>query len=482
MKTEIPNFALARVLVIGDVMLDRYWHGDTERISPEAPVPVLHVRQMEDRPGGAANVALNIQALGGRAVLLGLVGSDDVAVNLDFKLKQSAIEHYFIPIAGVPTISKLRIIGRNQQLLRLDLEEHFIDYDIDAMLMLYNKQLQNVNVVILSDYGKGTLKYSNKFIELAKKANIPVLVDPKNKDFSIYHGATIITPNLTEFEAVVGHCIDEADLEQKALNLLQKYDFKAVLVTRGSKGMSLICADKQATHLSAHAREVYDVTGAGDTVIATLAAAIAAGDDLETAALLANTAASVVVKKLGAATVSRAELCRALHHNYDHDVWQGVVNEEYLLQQVAAAHSRGERIVMTNGVFDILHPGHISVLEKAKALGDRLIIAVNNDASVQHLKGMHRPINKLAHRMAVLAALRVVDWVVPFVEDTPARLIAAVQPDVLVKGGDYKVHEIAGADFVLKNAGEVTIIPFEQGFSTTATIMRIKESYEEQGE
>ena len=472
MIIKMPLFEKAKILVVGDVMLDRYWHGEVARISPEAPVPVVNIHKIEERAGGAGNVALNICSLGGHASLLGLVGKDDNAKILENLLEQAQVESCLLHTPNNPTISKLRVIGRNQQLIRLDVEDSFNQFDEEAFFTAYATRLADSDLVIFSDYGKGTLRQSAKLIELARKMQKPILVDPKSKDFGIYRGATVITPNLSEFEAVVGHCNDDAEIEAKALKLLRQHNFQAILITRGACGMSLISEDKPAVHLPTKAREVYDVTGAGDSVIATLGAALAVGEDLFQAMVLANAAAGVAVKKLGAAAVSIFELRRAMQHQQN-DLRARILDEEHLMQQIADARAHGEKIIMTNGCFDILHPGHVIYLEKAKALGQRLLVAVNDDDSVRRLKGLQRPINKVQERMLVLAALDSVDWVVPFSEDTPERLIKLVTPDILVKGGDYQVHEIAGADHVLSHGGEVIIIPFEQGFSTSSVLAKI---------
>lgn len=474
----IPTFADAKVLVVGDAILDRYWHGNSTRISPEAPVPVVHIRQLEERAGGAANVALNVAALGGHATMLGLVGDDANAVTIETKLQQAHVSTQLLRVPQLPTISKLRVIGHNQQLLRLDFEEDFAQYanHLTDFTALFNSTLPHVNLVIFSDYGKGTLRYSRELIKAARALNLPVLVDPKSKDFSVYAGATIITPNQQEFEAIVGKCNSEEEIVTKAHQLIDKYQFSAVLVTRGAHGMTLVTCDNKEPplHIPTHAREVFDVTGAGDTVIATLGASLATGATMYDAVTLANAAAGVTVSKLGTAAVSVSELRRAMQRQ-QHDPWAGILTEEQMLQQIADAKAHGERIVMTNGCFDILHSGHIIYLERAKALGNRLIIAVNDDASVQRLKGATRPINQLQQRMLVLAALRAVDWVVPFSEDTPERLIARALPDVLAKGGDYTVDQIAGAKQVIAAGGKVEIIPFEEGFSTTGMVRKIKE-------
>lgn len=475
MKINLPKFDAAKVLVVGDVMLDRYWQGDVERISPEAPVPVVHVQKSEDRVGGAGNVALNIHALGSQVGILGLVGDDEAAKVIESKLNGKHISNNLLHVPGVSTISKLRVIGHGQQLIRLDFEDRFEGWDDKEFFSRYEEQLAWSDLVILSDYGKGTLRNVRKLIEIANKMNKPVLVDPKSRDFSLYRGATLVTPNLVEFENVVGRCSSENDIKDKALNLLQQYELEAILVTRGNAGMSLICKDKEdAIHIPADAKEVYDVTGAGDTVIATLGAALAAGQDISEAMVIANIAAGEAVKKVGTTTVSISELRRALQRKLN--FLEGILDEERLIQHIRDAREHGEKIVMTNGCFDILHSGHVTYLEKAKALGDRLIVAVNDDQSVSRLKGPTRPINQAKHRMQVLSALGSVDWVVMFSEDTPERLIKLVSPDVLVKGGDYKVNEIAGSDHVLENGGEVIIASFEEGFSTSNTLEKIKKN------
>ena len=473
MKITLPDFEKARVLVVGDVMLDRYWSGPTGRISPEAPVPVVKVEHNEERPGGAANVALNVAALGARSLLLGLTGQDEAALALTEKLTSVGVQTDFVSVPNFPTITKLRILSRNQQLLRLDFEEGFHAVDPEPLLSKMQALLAEVDVVILSDYGKGALEAVRQMIAQARAARVPVLVDPKGTDFDKYRGATLLTPNMSEFEAVVGKVRDEQDLVQKGLALVERFELDALLVTRSEHGMTLIRADQDELHLPAQAHEVYDVTGAGDTVIGTLATALAAGKSLDESCALANTAAGIVVGKLGTSTVSPIELANAVYG--DNESGFGVVTEQQLKFAVEAARRRGERVVMTNGCFDILHAGHVSYLQNARKLGDRLIVAVNDDASVTRLKGPGRPVNPVDRRMAVLAGLGAVDWVVPFSEDTPRRVIAEVLPDLLVKGGDYQPHEIAGYEEVTANGGQVLVLNFEDGCSTSGIIRTILE-------
>lgn len=471
MNIRIPDFSQVRVLVAGDVMFDRYWYGATGRISPEAPVPVVKVEQEEGRPGGAGNVAANIVSLGGRATVVGAVGRDEAAARLRKALGERGVDCDFVELDGIETTTKLRVISRHQQLIRLDFES--TDRDIDAAL--FNARaasaLPGHQVLILSDYAKGTLGDPQALIRAAREAGVPVLVDPKGRDFQRYRGATLLTPNLSEFEAIVGPCRDEDTLVEKARRLREELELEALLVTRSEHGMTLVANDG-VHHLPAQALEVFDVTGAGDTAIAVLAAGLAAGLPLPDAAALGNFAAGLVVARLGAASVTPTELKLAVKHRTGGAT--GILEEDELVEAVRDARQRGERVVMTNGCFDILHAGHVAYLQEARALGDRLVVAVNTDESVRRLKGPERPIVPLAQRMAVLEALDAVDWVVPFGTDTPRELIARVKPDILVKGGDYRPEEIAGYEEVIQAGGEVRVLRFEEGISTTGIISRIR--------
>ncbi|MDX7990521.1 bifunctional D-glycero-beta-D-manno-heptose-7-phosphate kinase/D-glycero-beta-D-manno-heptose 1-phosphate adenylyltransferase HldE [Xenorhabdus littoralis] len=472
MKVTLPDFHRAGVLVVGDVMLDRYWYGPTSRISPEAPVPVVKVETIEERPGGAANVAMNIASLGANSRLVGLTGIDDAARALNEKLSRVKVQCDFVPVPTHPTITKLRVLSRNQQLLRLDFEEGFQNIDAQPMLEKIQQSLPHIGALVLSDYAKGALTQVQAMIKLANEANVPVLIDPKGSDFERYRGATLLTPNMSEFEAVVGHCKDDDELVAKGTKLVQDLELKALLITRSERGMSLLRIGQPPLHLPTQAQEVFDVTGAGDTVIGVLATALAAGKPLNEACYLANAAAGVVVGKLGTSTVSPVELENAVRGRAETGF--GVMSEAQLKEVVSQARQRGERIVMTNGCFDILHAGHVSYLCNARKLGDRLIVAVNSDASTKRLKGETRPVNPQDQRMTVLSALESVDWVVVFEEDTPQRLIAGILPDILVKGGDYKPEEIAGSEEVWAAGGEVKVLNFEDGISTSNIIKTIK--------
>jgi D-beta-D-heptose 7-phosphate kinase/D-beta-D-heptose 1-phosphate adenosyltransferase len=467
MKLSLPENI--EVLVLGDVMLDRYWHGVTSRISPEAPVPVVHIKQQDARPGGAGNVALNISSLGAKATLIAVTGQDEAAANIQHFLTEQGIRCCFAQLADIPTIIKLRVLSRHQQLIRLDFEEDYSHRDVPEILELLQRQLETAQVIVLSDYGKGALSNCQALIRAARQAQKPVLIDPKGRDFEKYRGATLITPNLSEFETVVGYCATQEQLVERGEHLRQHLQLDALLITRSEKGMTLLQADHAPLHLPAHAREVYDVTGAGDTVIGVLATYLAAGETLTQATTLANLAAGLVVAKLGAASVNVAELEYALHSH------RGKIHSRNSLKTaVQLAQAQGEKIVMTNGCFDIIHAGHVQYLTEARQLGDRLIVAVNEDASVQRLKGQTRPIHPLEQRMAVLSALECVDWVIPFAEDTPKSLICDILPNILVKGGDYQVEQIAGGQCVQQHGGQVIVLDFLAGCSTTRILEQLQ--------
>lgn len=474
MKLEMPPFHLAKLLVIGDVMLDRYWHGAASRISPEAPVPVVQVGNQEDRPGGAGNVALNIAALGSAATLIGVVGKDDNAQDLESRLTAAGVYCEFLKSEDKPTITKLRVISQHQQLIRLDFEEKFDEKDVADLQSLATSLLPSAQVLVLSDYAKGALQDVAALIELARKQNIPIIVDPKGTDFGKYRGATLLTPNLSEFEAVVGPCANEEELVSKGLALMSELELQAILITRGEHGMTLLRPNSEELHLPARAREVFDVTGAGDTVISVLASALAAGDSLADATGIANLAAGLVVGKLGTAAISGPELRRAILAEQDSGM--GVMTAEQLSIAVHDAKAHGEKIVFTNGCFDIIHAGHVGYLSEAKKLGDRLVVAINADSSVTRLKGPGRPINPVERRMAVLDGLEAVDWVVSFEEDTPEELLRSLQPDILVKGGDYSLEQVVGGEYVLSYGGEVKALEFLDDCSTSAIVEKMKDS------
>jgi len=479
MKQSFPTFHNAQVLVIGDLMLDSFYFGKASRISPEAPVPVVNIERLEDLPGGAANVAMNIASLGSNCQISGITGQDSAAETLQKRLNSVGVACAFHQSEATSTIIKQRVISNHQQLLRMDFESPFAANEWTGLKALVEPLMAKTSVMILSDYNKGTLADPQYWIKLATEHQIPVLVDPKGDDFSKYRGADLLTPNMTEFEVVVGKVTSEADLIEKALTLIDKLELGALLITRSEHGMSLIRKDKPEFHLPAIAKEVADVTGAGDTVISTLAATLAAGEDIEKAVTLANVAASIVVSKVGTATVSGPELQAEYErhqgsNNTDHSI-AGVVTVEQLKLAVDQAKQRGEKVVFTNGCFDILHAGHVSYLEQARAQGDRLVLAINTDESVSKLKGSARPINTASRRLAVLAGLSSVDWVTCFEGDTPEELLREVKPDILVKGGDYDKKGVVGWEIVEGYGGEVRVMGMTPNCSTTAIVEKISQ-------
>lgn len=471
--TKLPDFYKTKALIVGDILLDRYLIGPIHRISPEAPVPVVAIDQVYETPGGAANTALNMRKLGADVTLIGIVGRDKEASILTDLLKNEGIKTHFIETSE-PTIQKTRVVSSRQQILRLDTEKMY-SHQPHELISAFKKHLPQANIVILSDYAKGTLSHSKELIQLAKTYNIPVLVDPKSKEFNRYEGATIITPNTREFEDIVGPCANEVEIIEKGEQLLHQHHFEALLITRGIHGMMLLSKYNPPYQLKAIAQEISNVTGAGDTVMATLAASLGAGVDLLTAVKLSNIAASISVRKEGTSTVSLHELQRELQQNHS-SLAYNILSETDLLAAIHDAKERGEQIVMTNGCFDLLHAGHVTYLEEARSLGERLIVAINDDASVAKLKGEARPIHSLEHRIKILSSLRAVDWVIPFSEDTPEQLIRKIKPNVLVKGEDYTIDQIAGAEFVSSYGGKVKVLPFLEGCSTSQTIKKIKET------
>lgn len=462
---DLKELQKGKVIVFGDIMLDKYLSGSIDRISPEAPVPVLNPSTEEIRLGGAANVALNLSSLGVKTTLLGVTGKDDDSEKIIDLLKLNKIR-FSLRRSVVPTISKTRLLSSQQQLLRIDEEEKFSDADWKASLTQFLKLVNQDNnkVFVLSDYGKGTLMDTELIIRRAKAKGKIILIDPKGKDFSKYVGADLITPNLNEFMEVVGKITSEKELTKKGKNLIKSLKLKALLITRGSDGMTLLENNNnkiKRTDFPTQARDVFDVSGAGDTVIASVASGLAANFTLEESIRLANIAAGIVVAKLGTASVHLDEIRPYYEKRIPY------LNLKGARTLVELFRERNQKIVFTNGCFDILHAGHVEYLEAAKSKGDKLIVGINSDRSVAELKGSKRPINKLIHRAKVLGSLRCVDEVVMFDEETPIKLIKSLKPDFLVKGGDYKVQDIVGYDVVSKYGGCVITIPLIKGLSTT---------------
>ena len=466
-----------KILVVGDVMLDRYWHGDTARISPEAPVPVVRVSDFEDKAGGAANVAKNIVHLGAQASLLGIIGEDDNGQSLQASLEKEGISSLLVKQNQAPTITKIRILSRSQQVVRLDIEQSFSQQHANLLSAEFERMIDQFEMVLFSDYNKGSLANIGTMIDVAKKAGKTVLVDPKSKDLAVYAGADYVTPNLTEYQAAGGVSGDEQQIAQSAKKIIADCRLGAMLLTRSEQGMSLITATEKFDY-PAQTLEVADVTGAGDTVIATLAVMLATQMPASQAVEIANIAAGITVTRLGAATLSPEELSSKLTAYLERTGAHYHPTADEVFERIEQARRRGDKIVFTNGCFDILHAGHVRYLAQAKTRGDKLVVGLNNDDSITRLKGADRPVNALQERATVLTALAAVDWVIPFgsVEenDTPANLIQQLKPDVLVKGGDYKIEDIAGADFVLANGGNVEVLEFVNDCSTSKVISKIK--------
>ena len=455
-----------KIVVVGDVMLDRFIYGTVSRISPEAPVPVLSYQGEQLNPGGAANVALNLVRLGVSATVIGVTGADENAAILAEKLAaEPQIKLKSITDAKRPTTVKTRFSSSGQQILRVDHEE-----DAPLPQAIYKKllsavqsALKNADMLILSDYNKGVIDHSTAqhIISIAKEAGVMVVADPKKADASVYKGSSLITPNIHEFRKMTGlDLAQHRDVIAAGRDIARRHRIKSVLVTMGADGMMLINGKKEAHHIKSFAQSVFDVSGAGDTVIATAASAMATGCDLKTAIEMANTAAGIVVGKSGTATTLPGEILAK-------SASPKPQSESDVLGLVKLWRDAGLTVGFTNGCFDLLHPGHLWVLEQAAATCDRLIVGLNSDASTRRLKGYGRPHQNQETRMAVLASLPAVDAVVVFDTPTPLKIIKAISPDRLIKGGDYKAGDVVGADIVKARGGKTVIIPTKPGFSTT---------------
>jgi D-beta-D-heptose 7-phosphate kinase/D-beta-D-heptose 1-phosphate adenosyltransferase len=476
----LDRLAGARVAVIGDVMLDRYVYGEAERISPEAPVPVLRVREENEMLGGAGNVLRNLAALGAKAACLAAVGEDDDGKRVgELLAREPGVSPAIVTAAGRTTIRKTRFVAGGHQLLRVDRER------VEALPAAAERQamasieavLAGAKAVVLSDYGKGLLSAPviAAVLAAAARLKVPVLADPKGRDFAKYRGAALVTPNRKE----LGETADlpagtDAEIEAAARAVRERSGIAAVLATRGAQGMTLLDATGAVHHIAAEAREVFDVSGAGDTVIATVAAGLAAGLPLLDAVRIANCAAGIVVGKAGTAVAYPAEIRMALERQELRAAEEKFASREGAVERAALWRRRGLRVGFTNGCFDLLHPGHIHLLKQARAACDRLVVGLNSDASVKRLKGNGRPVQGEAARAAVLAGLADVDLVTVFGEDTPEALIAALRPDVLVKGADYTMDTVVGADLVKSYGGRVVLAELLPGHSTSATVAKLR--------
>jgi D-beta-D-heptose 7-phosphate kinase/D-beta-D-heptose 1-phosphate adenosyltransferase len=479
LATIVRAFHAARVLIIGDIILDRYVTGSVHRLSPEAPIPVLRPADNRCTLGGAANVALNVATLGGQAILVGVIGNDTAGDEVE-RLVQATpgIASALVRIANRPTTSKTRFMTGNHQLLRLDEETTapLDDAGLGAVMEAVEGALAGADVIVLSDYAKGVLcdGVLDAILARTARSGLLVIADPKRPDFAAYRGATILTPN--EHEVRVATRIEadhDTEADRAGRVALEATGGQAVLVTRSAKGLTLVCRDQAALHLPTRAREVADVSGAGDTLVAALAVALGAGAALLDASMLANATAGISVGKQGTATVSRQELLDALHLDDLVATDRKVANLEEAIEQVAEWHRRGLKVGFANGCFDLIHPGHVRLLSEARAACDKLIVALNTDASVKRLKGPSRPLQNEMARATVMASMAPVDLVTLFDEDTPLEMIQALRPDVLVKGSDYTVEQVVGAEDVQSWGGKVVLVTLREGHSTTGTIRRM---------
>ncbi len=480
---DLTKLAQSRVLCLGDVMLDRFVYGAIERISPEAPIPVLLVEREKHMLGGAGNVVANIAALGAKAVLLAVVGNDAAGTDIAKHLGELGVEAQLETSPDRFTTVKSRFVCGGQQMLRVDREKTVnIPADVeDRIVARAESIIPTVGAVILSDYKKGLLTETlvARVIDIARRHNKPVIVDPKGSDFTRYRGASVITPNRKELETATGmKAGSDEETRAAAMKIIVDCSVPAVLATRSKDGMSLIMNNENPLHIPANVREVFDVSGAGDTVIATFASAVAANIPLRNAALLANIAAGIVVGKPGTAVARPEEIETSISGGYamEKQAYQRktkFATRDGAAEQADRWRTRGFKIGFTNGCFDLLHPGHIATLRQAKAACDYLVVAINSDASVKRLKGPERPVQDEQARAAILSALEMVDIVVVFDEDTPIEMLKAVKPDVLVKGGQYKLEEVVGYDLIQSWGGKVVRADMEEGFSTTNTIAKM---------
>ena len=479
LQSVLEGFHDARVLCVGDVMLDRFVYGRVDRVSAEAPIQILHVGDQQAMLGGVGNVGRNVVSLGAEAVLVAVTGDDTAAGEIaDLTRAEGRLESRLIVEAGRPSTVKTRYVAEGQQLLRADEEttEPISDETAGRVLAAIRAELQRADVMVISDYTKGMLTdyVLATAIAEARALDVPVIADPKRQDFTPYAGATILKPNRAELEAAAEMpCTTQEEVEAAAGKVMGDCRIPAMLVTRSEQGMSLIQPDAEPIHLGAKALEVFDVSGAGDTVVATMAVAIAAGADLEIAAEMANVAGGIVVGKVGTATVCRDELAAGLLAADCSSVEAKIVSLDAAEAVVERWRKQDEKVGFTNGCFDLLHPGHVSLLTESKAACDRLIVALNSDASVKRLKGDDRPVQHEEARAIVLASLEMVDMVVVFSEDTPIPLLERLRPDVLIKGGDYTIDEVVGADVVRAYGGEIKLATLIPGQSSTNVIAKM---------
>jgi D-beta-D-heptose 7-phosphate kinase / D-beta-D-heptose 1-phosphate adenosyltransferase len=458
------------ILVIGDVMLDEYWFGNCNKISPEAPVPITNIINKDFKVGGAGNVVLNLAEINSNVALVSTIGKDVEGKIIKKILNNKNIDLNFKEVDGCQTIKKLRIFSKHHQMIRLDFESKKEKYKINLDNKL-KKKIDAHKLVLISDYEKGSLIEVKKIINYAKLKSKLIIIDPKGNDFSKYKGASILTPNIYEFTQIVGVIKNKSILIKKARNLIKKNSLIGLLITQGQNGMTFVTKDK-VIHKNSLVQDIYDVTGAGDTVIAIFSAYLNLGKTYEESMDMANIAASIVIKKIGTSTASKKEIDEIYELKNKKPNKKIYISNSDILQKVETIKKRNKKIILTNGCFDVIHAGHIHLLENAKKLGDFLIVAINSDKSIKALKGNNRPINKLSARIEVLKALAFVDLIITFDELTPLKIIKMISPDYLVKGGDYKIKDVIGADIVKANKGKVKIIKIKKGFSTTKILQK----------
>ena len=477
MNQLLPSVAGVHILVVGDVMLDRFTHGRTDRVSPEAPVPVVQVEGSDDRLGGAANVAANVVALGGRCTLVGAVGDDAAGRAVAELLAVAGVAADLVVVPSWRTTVKERVVSRHKQLLRMDFEAAMPSGVADEVADRGAAHMSTADALVIEDYDKGVVAKPARLVDAARQHRLATIADPKHKPFAEYRGVQVLKPNQPEFENALGYWPAGEELHDAGCELARVNDLEAIALTRGEEGLTLFQPNGQRLHVPAVSVDVYDSTGAGDTVAATLSICVALGWPLADSVRVANVAGGVVCAKSGTATASVHELNRAIaahgRHDEEFEMPESLPHRQ-MVAAVANARRRGERIVFTNGCFDILHAGHVGYLKEARQLGDRLVVAVNDDDSARRLKGGGRPVNRLERRMRVLEGLAAVDWVVPFSEDTPEALLTEIRPDVLVKGGDYALHEVVGGEFVRAYGGDVRVLAFVEDCSTSNIVERIR--------
>ena len=487
---DLDLFKKNHIMVIGDVMLDRYLWGEVDRISPEAPVPVFQIKKRSEVAGGAGNVVSNLDGLGCEVSIIGLCGRDDPGKRLHRLLSSERVNSYLVEDSERPTITKTRVVSSGQQLIRLDEEIIFpvLNNARKRLTEIIEEKIESCQAIVISDYGKGIFQspgMTENIIKLANENDTPVFIDPKGKDWKRYKSATCITPNTKELETIYGKPIESREeLIEVMKNVIREFSLLSLLVTRGAKGMCLLQKNGTPDFIPALAREVFDVSGAGDTVISTFASGVASGMNFLAAAKLANIAAGIVVGKVGTQPINIFELKTAV--DMDSESISGSYIYKIASRSTAKVHTQlwqasGEKVVFTNGCFDLLHPGHIHLLHKARELGDKLVVGLNDDASIRRLKGESRPILNENDRASILASLDCVDSVVIFGEDTPESLIDNLRPDILAKGADYQIDEVVGKKIVESYGGEVRLIKTLEGYSTTNITQKVMNSHNGNG-